>query len=67
MTSFVSQAAVVLLPSLTREGLILLLLTKCSHGDSDCLNKKTLMRQRQWDEVPSNVSLSHFIGGFSLH
>ena len=46
MTSFVSQAAVVLLPSLqalTREGLILLL-TKCSHGGSDCLNKKILMR-----------------------
>lgn len=62
MTSFVSQAAVVLLPSLTREGLILLLLTKCSHGDSDCLNKKTLMRQWQWDDGHSNVAAS-----FSFH
>ena len=62
MTSFVSQAAVVLLPSLTREGLILLLLTKCSHGDSDCLNKKTLMRQWQWDDPHSNVAAS-----FSFH
>ena len=61
MTSFVSQAAVVLLPSLTREGLNLLL-TKCSHGDSDCLNKKTLMRQRQWDDPHSNVAAS-----FSFH